>query len=103
MTAFSVAERLRALSSDLASAEQKVARALFASRMIAGLETVASLAARAGVSGPTVIRLTGKLGFRKYEDFQREVRHELEAQRQSLLSMYPGSRNRPGGALGKHA
>jgi len=103
MTTLTVAERLRTLSSDLASAEQKVARTLFASRMIAGLETVASLAARAKVSGPTVIRLTAKLGFPKYEDFQREVRGELEAQRQSPLSMYPASRHRPGGALGKHA
>lgn len=103
MTTLSVAERLRALSSDLASAEQKVARTLFSSRMIAGLETVASLAARAKVSGPTVIRLTAKLGFPRYEDFQREVRSELEAQRQSPLSMYPASRNRPGGTLGKHA
>ena len=103
MTTFTVAERLRALAADLASAEQKVARTLFASRMIAGLETVASLAARAKVSGPTVIRLTAKLGFPKYEDFQREVRRELEAQRQSPLSMYPTSRNQPGGTLGKHA
>ena len=103
MTTLTVAERLRALSADLASAEQKVARTLFSSRMIAGLDTVASLAARAKVSGPTVIRLTAKLGFPKYEDFQREVRGELEAQRQSPLSMYPGSRNRPGDTLGKHA
>src|SRR5215510_2792167 len=103
MTTLTVAERLRALSPDLASAEQKVARALFCIRLIAGLETVASLAARAKVSGPTVIRLTAKLGFPKYEDFQREVRGELEAQRQSPLSMYPASRNRPGGTLGKHA
>ena len=103
MSTLTVAERLRALSSHLASAEQKVARALFSSRMIAGLETVASLAARAKVSGPTVIRLTAKLGFPKYEEFQREVRRELEAQRQSPLSMYPANRHRPGGTLGKHA
>lgn len=96
-----VAERLRRLAPGFAAAEQKVARALFASGMIAGLETVASLAARANVSGPTVLRLTSKLGFARYDDFQRELRSELEERKQSPLSLHAAGRSAVGGTLGK--
>jgi DNA-binding MurR/RpiR family transcriptional regulator len=94
-----VSERLRLLAPELASAEQKVARALFASGMIAGLETVAGLAARAEVSGPTVLRLTAKLGFVRYDDFQRELRDELEERKQSPLSLHASGRSTIGGTL----
>ncbi|MGE0008375.1 MAG: MurR/RpiR family transcriptional regulator [Parvibaculaceae bacterium] len=101
MSDVTVAERLRRLAPGLASAEQKVARTLFASGMIAGLETVAGLAARSSVSGPTVLRLTAKLGFSRYDDFQRELRDELEERRQSPLSLHAAGRSPLGGTLGK--
>jgi DNA-binding MurR/RpiR family transcriptional regulator len=101
MSDATVAERLRRLAPSFAAAEQKVARALFASGMIAGLETVASLAARANVSGPTVLRLTSKLGFARYDDFQRELRSELEERKQSPLSLHAAGRSAVGGTLGK--
>lgn len=87
-----VADRIRQIAADMTPAEQKVSRILFASAMVAGLETVASLAERAGVSGPTVIRLTSKLGFESYIDFQRVLRGEMEERRNSPLSLYPRSR-----------
>lgn len=83
-----VVERLRTHSSEFANAEQRVARVLFATGMIAGLETVAALARRANVSGPTVLRLVGKLGFARYEEFQSEIRLELEERRHSPLSLH---------------
>lgn len=87
-----VADRIRQIAADMTPAEQKVSRILFASAMVAGLDTVASLAERAGVSGPTVIRLTAKLGFDSYLDFQRVLRDEMEERRNSPLSLYPRSR-----------
>jgi DNA-binding MurR/RpiR family transcriptional regulator len=99
MSNHTVSERLRQLAPDLASAEQKVARTLFSSGMIAGLETVASLAARAQVSGPTVLRFTSKLGFARYDDFQRELRIELEERRQSPLSLHAAGRSTIGAEL----
>lgn len=96
-----VAERLRRLAPGFAAAEQKVARALFSSGMIAGLETVAGLAARANVSGPTVLRMTAKLGFARYDDFQKELRSELEERKQSPLSLHAAGRSAVGGTLGK--
>lgn len=72
----------------LTPAEQKVARALYATGMLAGLDTVAGLAARAKVSGPTVVRLATKLGFPSYVDFQRALRTELEQRHNLPTSLY---------------
>jgi DNA-binding MurR/RpiR family transcriptional regulator len=97
-----VADRIRHVTEELTPAEQKVARILFSSGMLAGLETVASLAERARVSGPTVIRLTTKLGFESYPDFKKALREELEERGTSPLSLYARSgRNRPGDLLAK--
>ena len=97
-----VADRIRGASRDMTPSEQKVARVLFSSAMLAGLGTVASLAERAGVSGPTIIRLTAKLGFRSYSDFQGALRHEMEQRGKSALSFYAGGgRVRPGDILPK--
>jgi DNA-binding MurR/RpiR family transcriptional regulator len=85
-----VADRIRAASADMTPSEQKVARILFSSAMLAGLGTVASLAERAKVSGPTVIRLTAKLGFSSYPVFQDALRHEMEERGRSALSFYAG-------------
>lgn len=85
-----VADRIRGASRAMTPAEQKIARILFSSAMLAGLDTVAGLAERAGVSGPTVIRLTAKLGFGSYPEFQRALRHEMEERGRSALSFYAG-------------
>ncbi len=83
-----IADRIRAAGAEMTPAEHKVARILFASGMLAGLDTIASLAERAGVSGPSVIRLTAKLGYPGYGDFQRALRRELEERRNSPLSLF---------------
>ena len=55
-----IAERLRQLLPVLPAAERRIARVLLADYPVAGLETVARLAARASASGPTVLRLTSR-------------------------------------------
>lgn len=90
----SVTEQLGRSNLDLTPSEQKVARALFASGMLAGLDTVAGLAARAKVSGPTVIRLAAKLGFDSFPAFQRALRTELEERANLPVSLYD---KQPGG------
>lgn len=84
----SIIAQLRAPGQRFTPAERKVIRTLFASSMLAGLDTVAGLAGRVGVSGPTVIRLTAKLGFASYAAFQRQLRGELEQRSDSPLSLY---------------
>ena len=72
-----IAERLRQLLPVLPAAERRIARALLADYPVAGLETVARLAARASASGPTVLRLTSRLGFSGYPELQRGQRPRL--------------------------
>ena len=62
---------------ELTPAERKVARALLARYPAAGLESTAALAAAAGTSKPTVLRLLGRLGFGAYPDFQQRLRAEV--------------------------
>ena len=72
----------------LSPAERKLARVLLASFPIAGLESVARFAERAGVSPPTVTRFITKLGFKGYPEFQEVIRHEVQARLSSPLARY---------------
>jgi DNA-binding MurR/RpiR family transcriptional regulator len=62
---------------ELTPAEKKVARTLLARYPAAGLQSTAALAAAAGTSKPTVLRLLGRLGFGSYPDFQERLRAEV--------------------------
>jgi DNA-binding MurR/RpiR family transcriptional regulator len=81
-----VAERLAVAG--LTPAERKVARVLLADYPVRGLEPVAKLAAEAGVSAPTVIRLVTKLEFGSYADFQQSLKSEVSARLSSPLTLY---------------
>jgi DNA-binding MurR/RpiR family transcriptional regulator len=84
-----VAERLK-LRNDLTPAERKVARVLLAQYPVGGLEPIAKLAADAGVSPPTVVRLVSKLDFDSYAGFQASLKSEVTARLSSPLSMHAG-------------
>jgi DNA-binding MurR/RpiR family transcriptional regulator len=85
----SVAEEIGQRLDRLTPTERRPAHALLANYPIAGLETVAQFARQAGVSGPTVLRFIGKLGFSGYAEFQRVLREELKAQLESPLTKKP--------------
>lgn len=71
-----LADVIRQRLGECSPAERKVARVLLADYPDAGFETVARLAHRAGVSGPTVVRFATRLGFQGFPDFQRGLRTE---------------------------
>lgn len=73
---------------ELTAAERKVARVFLGSYPIAGLETTAQLAQRAGVSGPTVMRFVVRLGFEGYPEFQAALRDEVQEKLTSSLSQF---------------
>jgi DNA-binding MurR/RpiR family transcriptional regulator len=77
---------------DISPAERKVARALLARYPAAGLESTAAVAAAAGTSKPTVLRLLSRLGFGSYGDFQQRLRAEVTRS----MSGSPLSRARAG-------
>ena len=86
-----IAEAIRHRYGELTTTERKPAQTLLANYPFAGLETVAKFAERAGVSGPTILRLVAKLGYSGYAGFQQELRDELQAQVQSPLTKRPDS------------
>lgn len=83
-----VAERIRAAFPALPRAERRVAYAILTAYPSAGLETVARLAERAEVSGPTVIRLVTRLGFQGFPDFQEALIDEIQERTTSPLAQY---------------
>ncbi|TWG95968.1 RpiR family transcriptional regulator [Mesorhizobium sp. J18] len=71
----------------LTRSEEKIVRLLLAEYPTSGLGTATSLAKRAGVSDPTVVRLVTKLGFAGFSDFQASLMAEVEARLHSPLLM----------------
>lgn len=88
-----VAEAIRRGMGDCSPAERKVARVLLAAYPSAGFETVARLADRSGVSGPTVIRFVNRLGYKGFPDFQEALRHDLDERSASPLRIYESRRS----------
>jgi DNA-binding MurR/RpiR family transcriptional regulator len=84
-TDVTIAERIRSEMHRFTPTERKAAQVLLANYPVAGLETVAEFAGRAGVSAPTVLRFVARLSFGGYPDFQRALREELDKQSQSPL------------------
>ncbi|MBE9605163.1 MurR/RpiR family transcriptional regulator [Acetobacteraceae bacterium H6797] len=100
-TAPRLADLLRMREAELTPAEARVAQALLQEYPVAGLGTVASLARRAGVSDPTVVRFVAKLGFAGgYPEFQRALLQEVEARLHSPLLMMEA--RAPGGTAGTY-
>lgn len=83
---------------DLSRAERQVARALLADYPSAALGTVASLAERAGVSPPTVVRFAQSLGLAGFPALQAALRDELT--RRSTGPLARLDRPGPPGAAG---
>jgi DNA-binding MurR/RpiR family transcriptional regulator len=86
-----VAERLRSGFERLTRAERQLASILLSNYPVAGLNTVAELARKSNVSGPTVIRMVQKLGYAGFPEFQNALRDELQAQLSTPLAKYERS------------
>lgn len=85
----SILERIRAVSDRLTAKERKAAQALLSNYPMAGLETVAGFARIAGVSGPSILRFTNRIGFNSYPEFQQHLRAEMEARLKSPIAKAP--------------
>ena len=72
-----IADLLRDRLGDASPAERRVGRVLLSGYPLLALETATTVAHRAEVSTPTVIRLVTRLGYRGYPDFQQAVRAEM--------------------------
>lgn len=72
-------DQLRASLPDLTRAERQLATHVLSHYPVAALGSITQLAKAAAVSTPTVVRLTQKLGYKGYPDFQSALRGEVEA------------------------
>ncbi|WP_055598252.1 MurR/RpiR family transcriptional regulator [Streptomyces aureus] len=88
MTTSLLADDIRHRLGTLTPAERKVARVLLVAYPSAGFETVATVAERAGVSAPTVLRFVGRLGYHGFPDFQAALRDELDERNASPIHLY---------------
>jgi DNA-binding MurR/RpiR family transcriptional regulator len=88
-----VSERVRRDLQNYTAAERRVAQSLLSDYPVAGLETVARFANRAGTSGPTILRFVTRLGFRSYAEFQSRLRDEVQERLQGPLARYPSLRS----------
>src|ERR1700761_2030421 len=79
----SVAARIRRRLGGLTPTERRPGLGVLANYPVRG---VGQFAARAKVSGPTILRLIAKLGFDSYPDFQQALRDELELRLQTPLA-----------------
>ncbi|MFE7856157.1 MurR/RpiR family transcriptional regulator [Streptomyces sp. NPDC057403] len=92
-----LADEIRSRLGDLSPAERKVARVLLAGYPAAVFETVATIAERAAVSTPTVLRCASRLGYRGFPDLQAALRAELDARNASPITLYESADTGPGG------
>src|SRR5260221_9053501 len=81
----SVAELIRRDLGTMTPNERRAAHRLLADYPVAGMDTVARFGKPADVSGPTVLRMIAKLGFKSYGAFQRTLRAELAARLETPL------------------
>ncbi|WP_342364014.1 SIS domain-containing protein [Terrarubrum flagellatum] len=89
----SVRDKLGSPDLHLTPAERKVVRELLLSYPTAGLGPASRLAARAGVSDPTITRLVVKLGYANFAEFQSDLLSEIEERGQSPLAMLDDRRS----------
>jgi len=89
-----LSERVRRDLTNYTIAERRVAQSLLSDYPVAGLETVARFAHRAGTSGPTILRFVSRLGLKSYAEFQNRLRGEVQERLQGPLARYPSLRSR---------
>ena len=75
-----VVDRIVAHAERLTPTERKIAAVLVDEPQTIAFGTVAQVAARAGTSGPSVVRLAVKLGYEGFVDLQSDVQSELSRQ-----------------------
>ncbi|MDO5529724.1 MAG: MurR/RpiR family transcriptional regulator [Paracoccus sp. (in: a-proteobacteria)] len=81
-------ERIEHHFAALTPSERLLAGHITRNYPVAGLGSLTLLAQGAGVSGPTVLRLVQKLGFRGYPEFQAQLRAEVEARLESPIAKH---------------
>ncbi len=82
-----VRTRIRDAAAQLTASERKIANAILADYPFTGLESIQELAAKTGVSAPSVTRFVSKIGCSGFQDLQRQLIAELKEGQRSPLDL----------------
>ncbi|MCX8508283.1 MAG: MurR/RpiR family transcriptional regulator, partial [Rhodobacteraceae bacterium] len=83
-----IEQQIKTAFDGLTRAERQLASHIMRNYPVAALGSITALAKGADVSTPTVVRLTQKMGFKGYPDFQSVVRGEVEERLISPLAKH---------------
>lgn len=87
ISSLTVRDRIRAATALLTASERKIANAILADYPFTGLESIQALAAKTGVSAPSITRFVSKIGCSGFQDLQRQLIVELKEGQRSPLDL----------------
>jgi DNA-binding MurR/RpiR family transcriptional regulator len=87
LTSSTIRTRIRAAAEQLTASERKIANAILADYPFTGLESIQELAAKTGVSAPSITRFVSKIGCGGFQDLQRQLIAELKEGQRSPLDL----------------
>ncbi|MFN0192789.1 MAG: MurR/RpiR family transcriptional regulator [Aestuariivirga sp.] len=80
---------------DFSSSDTRIARLILERYPVSALGGIEDLAQHSNVSAPTVTRFVKRLGFRKFTDFQRAIRLEVQDTEVSPLALLQKHQKKP--------
>jgi DNA-binding MurR/RpiR family transcriptional regulator len=79
--------KIREAAEQLTASERKIANAILADYPFTGLQSIQELAAKTGVSAPSITRFVSKIGCGGFQDLQRQLIAELKEGQRSPLDL----------------
>jgi DNA-binding MurR/RpiR family transcriptional regulator len=79
--------KIREAAAQLTASERKIANAVLADYPFTGLQSIQELAAKTGVSAPSITRFVSKIGCSGFQDLQRQLIAELKEGQRSPLDL----------------
>lgn len=97
-----VRDRISENSDSFTSAEHKLGSSLLADYPFAGLEPIQVLSEKTQVSAASISRFVNKIGFRGFQEFQRQLIEELKERERSPIDLHETSRPSRGDYFGDY-
>lgn len=80
---------------DFSASDTRVARSILEKYPVSALGGIEDIARQSGVSAPSVTRFVKRLGFKRFADFQRAIRLEVQDNEVSPLALFRKHRKTP--------
>ncbi len=80
---------------DFSASDTRVARSILEKYPVSALGGIEDIARQSGVSAPTVTRFVKRLGFKRFADFQRAIRLEVQDNEASPLALFTKHQSKP--------